>query len=93
MEVTSHPLATAFLHILEPRKPFPPATTKRFFTACAILDSGPLFIDVCSTVETSYQASSPASNSCWKYQSQEALFCGDLINSPKDLQYAGTGEL
>ena len=32
-ETTSHPLATAYLHILEPRKPFPPATTTFFLAA------------------------------------------------------------
>lgn len=32
MDVTSHPLATAYLHILEPTKPFPPQTTI-FFAA------------------------------------------------------------
>lgn len=38
MEVTCHPLATADLHIREPRKPLPPATTSLFFVACAIFD-------------------------------------------------------
>jgi len=32
-ETTSHPLATAYLHILEPKKPFPPATTIFFLAA------------------------------------------------------------
>lgn len=27
IDVTSQPLATAYLHILEPRNPFPPQTT------------------------------------------------------------------
>ncbi|MBA7492629.1 hypothetical protein ES702_03179 [subsurface metagenome] len=31
IETTSHPLATAYLHILDPRKPFPPATRIFFF--------------------------------------------------------------
>lgn len=44
MEVTSHPLAAADLHIREPRKPFPPATTSLFFVACAMLDSMSLFM-------------------------------------------------
>jgi hypothetical protein len=29
MDVTSHPLLTAALHIRDPRKPFPPQTTRR----------------------------------------------------------------
>ena len=49
MEVTSHPLATADLHIRDPRKPFPPATTSRFFTACAMVDSISLFIWILRT--------------------------------------------
>jgi hypothetical protein len=36
IEVTSHPLATADLQIREPRKPLPPATTRRFLTLDAI---------------------------------------------------------
>ena len=35
IEVTSHPLATAYLHILLPRKPLPPQTTS-FFVGVAI---------------------------------------------------------
>lgn len=31
IDTTSHPLATALLHILEPRKPLPPATSNFFF--------------------------------------------------------------
>jgi len=33
MDVTSQPLTTAYLHILEPRKPFPPHTTSLFVDA------------------------------------------------------------
>jgi hypothetical protein len=33
IEVTSQPLATAYLHIREPRKPFPPHTTSRLEAA------------------------------------------------------------
>jgi hypothetical protein len=36
IEVTSHPLATADLHILDPRNPLPPQTTRRFVVAVAI---------------------------------------------------------
>jgi hypothetical protein len=36
MLVTSQPLATADLHILDPKKPFPPQTTSRFVDAVAI---------------------------------------------------------
>ena len=36
MDVTSQPLATADLHIRDPRKPLPPATTTRFLTDCDI---------------------------------------------------------
>jgi hypothetical protein len=36
MLVTSQPLATADLHILDPKKPFPPQTTSRFVEAVAI---------------------------------------------------------
>jgi hypothetical protein len=38
IDVTSHPLATAYLHILEPRNPFPPQTTS-LFTAADIFDA------------------------------------------------------
>ena len=37
MEVMSHPLATPALHIRDPRKPLPPATTTFFLTVEAIL--------------------------------------------------------
>ena len=37
--VTSHPRATADLHIRDPRKPLPPATTIRFFAACAMSEA------------------------------------------------------
>lgn len=37
IEVTSQPLATADLQILDPRKPLPPATTSFFLTAWAIV--------------------------------------------------------
>jgi hypothetical protein len=33
MDVTSHPLATADLHIRDPKNPFPPATTSFLLTA------------------------------------------------------------
>lgn len=33
MDVTSQPLATAYLQILDPRKPLPPHTTSFFATA------------------------------------------------------------
>lgn len=36
IEVTSQPRATAYLHILEPRKPLPPQTTS-FLVAVAIV--------------------------------------------------------
>ena len=39
IEVTSHPLATADLQIREPRKPLPPATTRRFLTLDAIVEA------------------------------------------------------
>ena len=39
IEVTSQPRATADLHILDPRNPFPPQTTRRFVVAVAIGDS------------------------------------------------------
>ena len=36
IEVTSQPRATADLHILDPRNPLPPQTTRRFVAAVAI---------------------------------------------------------
>ena len=36
IEVTSQPLVTAALHILEPRKPFPPQTTILFDVAMPV---------------------------------------------------------
>ena len=39
MDVTSHPLATADLQIRDPRKPLPPATTRRLRTSDAIVGS------------------------------------------------------
>lgn len=35
--MTSHPRATAYLHTLEPRKPLPPQTTRRFEAAMKLL--------------------------------------------------------
>lgn len=42
MDVTSHPLATAYLHILEPRNPLPPHTM--IFLAAAALDMMPVLL-------------------------------------------------
>ena len=41
IETTSHPRAMADLHIRDPKKPVPPATTSRFLAACAICAAFP----------------------------------------------------
>ena len=41
MDVMSHPLATPALHIRDPRKPLPPATTTFFLTVEAMLHEAP----------------------------------------------------
>lgn len=44
IDVTSHPLATAYLHILEPRKPFPPQTMIFFAAAFDMVEDDVLYI-------------------------------------------------
>lgn len=50
MDVTSQPRATAYLQILEPRKPLPPQTTSFF---AADLDILVVVVDVCVVVSES----------------------------------------
>lgn len=38
-DTTSHPLVAAYLHILEPRNPFPPATTIFLLAAFVVADA------------------------------------------------------